>query len=113
MLLKVGTIIIILDSLGRRVQLPFEGSKYKSKLPNSSTLYNTPPLTLFLIFFHPQLAHLGQNMFGTSLSLSDDTLAVGGVGYNSSAGAAFVFTVSKSGIFQADQRIEHPDEVIK
>lgn len=43
--------------------------------------------------------------------MSDDTLAVGGVGHNSSAGAAYVFTVSRSGVFQADQRIKHPEEV--
>lgn len=43
--------------------------------------------------------------------MNDDTLVVGGAGYNSSAGTAYVFTVSRSGVFQADQRIENPDEV--
>lgn len=45
------------------------------------------------------------------MTLSDETLVVGGVGYNSGAGVAYVFTVSVSGAYQADQRIEHPDEV--
>lgn len=53
----------------------------------------------------------GQDQFGSSVSLSDETLVVGGVGHNSSAGAAYVFTVSRSGAYQADQRIEHPDGV--
>lgn len=55
--------------------------------------------------------HPDQDQFGSSLSLSDDTLAVGGVGHNSSAGAAYLFTVSRSGVFQADQRIQHPEQV--
>lgn len=45
------------------------------------------------------------------MTLSDETLVVGGVGYNSGAGVAYVFTVSGAGAYQADQRIEHPDEV--
>lgn len=52
-----------------------------------------------------------KDKFGSSISLADDTLAVGGMGYNSSAGAAYIFTVSRSGIFQADQRILHPEQV--
>ena len=52
-----------------------------------------------------------QDQFGSSVTLSDETLVVGGVGYNSGAGAAYVFTVSRSGAYQADQRIEHPEEV--
>ena len=43
--------------------------------------------------------------------MSGDTLVVGGIGHNSDAGVAYVFTVSRSGIFQADQRIEHPEQV--
>ncbi|CAM9763265.1 unnamed protein product [Pylaiella littoralis] len=57
-----------------------------------------------------ELWSVGQDEFGSSLSLSDDTLVVGGVGYNSSAGAAYVFTVSRSGAYQSDQRIEHPGQ---
>ncbi|CAM9102436.1 unnamed protein product [Scytosiphon promiscuus] len=57
-----------------------------------------------------ELWSLGQDKFGSSLSLSGETLVVGGVGYNSSAGAAYVFTVSRSGIYQADQQIIHPEQ---
>eukprot|EP00752_Nemacystus_decipiens_P003960 g3626.t1 len=57
-----------------------------------------------------ELWSLGQDQFGSSVTLSDETLVVGGVGYNSGAGVAYVFTTSGSGAYQADQRIEHPDE---
>lgn len=71
------------------------------------------PARLHLPYYHrrPHNLYAGQDQFGSSFSVSDETLVVGGVGYNSNAGAAFVFTVSKSGAYQADQRIEHPDEV--
>ncbi|CAM9122390.1 unnamed protein product, partial [Hapterophycus canaliculatus] len=57
-----------------------------------------------------ELWSLGQDKFGSSLSLSGETLVVGGVGFDSSAGAAYVFTVSRSGIYQADQQIVHPEQ---
>lgn len=51
------------------------------------------------------------DQFGGSLSIADETLAVGGAGFNSSAGAAYIFTISRSGVFQSDQRILHPEDV--
>lgn len=82
------------------------------KVPGSTHHYTpwdaeliTPPQT------HTHTRPAGQDEFGSSLSSSGDTLVVGGVGYNSSAGAAYVFTVSRSGVYQADQRIVHPEQV--
>lgn len=51
------------------------------------------------------------DQFGGSLSVADETLVVGGAGFNSSAGAVYIFTVSRSGVFQADQRLLHPEDV--
>lgn len=51
------------------------------------------------------------DQFGSSLSVADETLVVGGAGFNSSAGAVYIFTVSRSGVFQADQRLLHPEDV--
>lgn len=56
-------------------------------------------------------AHPGKDKLGSSLSMNGDTLAAGGIGYNSSAGVVYMFTASRSGVFQADQRIEHPEQV--
>lgn len=70
-----------------------------------TTMLNSPPQ----MRTHTRPA--GQDEFGSSLSSSSDTLVVGGVGYNSSAGAAYIFTVSRSGVYQADQRIVHPEQV--
>ncbi|CAM9924718.1 unnamed protein product, partial [Discosporangium mesarthrocarpum] len=63
-----------------------------------------------LQILNSELWSTDQDFFGGSLSLAEDTLAVGGAGYNSSAGAVYVFTVSRSGVFQADQQILHPYE---
>ncbi|CAM9244645.1 unnamed protein product, partial [Sphacelaria rigidula] len=57
-----------------------------------------------------ELWSLDTDQFGGSLSVADETLVVGGAGFNSSAGAVYIFTVSRSGVFQADQRLLHPED---
>ncbi len=42
------------------------------------------------------------------MALSDGTLAVGAPGFNSSNGVVYIWKLSSSGVFQAQQRVLNP-----